>query len=148
MEQIVKVTWIDAQRLELGVIQESELPDIKPIPCDIVGFLVHEDEERIIVAQEKWDKLGLDLEQTGVKYVHVIPKVSILKIIRLKEDEDCEKDFMEMMDWKADVLKKLIKIEEELGEKTTITMDYTVYLKRLLKLIEDASLEKGGKKNG
>jgi len=53
---------------------------------------------------------------------------------------------MEMMDWKADVLKKLIKIEEELGEKTTITMDYTVYLKRLLKLIEDASLEKRGKK--
>lgn len=48
--------------------------------------------------------------------------------------------------WKADVLKKLIKIEEELGEKTTITMDYTVYLKKMLKLIEGASLERGGKK--
>ncbi len=48
--------------------------------------------------------------------------------------------------WKADVLRKLIKIEEELGEKTTITMDYVVYLKKLLRLIEDASLERGEKK--
>ena len=85
MIEIVKVTWIDAQRLELGVIQEDEFPDIKPIPCDIVGFLVHEDKERIIVAQERWDKLGLDLEKSGVKYVHVIPKCSILKITKLKE---------------------------------------------------------------
>ena len=85
MKKIVKVTWIDAQRLELGVIQEDELPDIKPIPCDIVGFLVHEDKERIIVAQEKWDKLGLDLEKSGVKYVHVIPKVSIIKITELMD---------------------------------------------------------------
>ena len=83
MDEIVKVTWIDAQRLELGVIQDNELPDIKPIPCDIIGFLVHEDKERIIVAQEKWAKLGNDYG--GVKYVHVIPKVSILKITKLKE---------------------------------------------------------------
>jgi len=85
MNEIVKVTWIDAQRLELGVIQEDELPNIKPIPCDIVGFLVHEDKERIIVAQERWEKLGLDLEKSGCKYVHVIPKVSIIKITKLKE---------------------------------------------------------------
>jgi len=83
--EIVKVTWIDAQRLELGVIQESEFQDIKPIPCDIVGFLVHEDKERIIVAQEVWDKLGLDLEIGGAKYVHVIPKRSIIKITKLRE---------------------------------------------------------------
>ncbi len=76
--EIVKVTWIDAQRLELGIIQREELPDLKPIPCDIVGFLVHEDKERIVVAQEKWD------EAMGCKYVHVIPKVSIIKIIKLK----------------------------------------------------------------
>jgi len=78
-EDIVKVRWIDAQRLELGVIQKEELPDIHPIKCDIVGFKVHEDKERIIIAQEKWD------EFMGCKYLHVIPKVSIIKIIKLKE---------------------------------------------------------------
>ena len=79
MKEIVKVTWIDAQRLELGVIQREELPDLKPINCDIVGFKVHEDKECIVIAQEKWDELF------GCKYVHVIPKVSIIKITKLKE---------------------------------------------------------------
>ncbi len=76
--EIVKVTWIDAQRLELGVIQDDELPDVQPIPCDIIGFKVHEDKKRIIIAQEKWS-IG------GCKYVHVIPKCSIIKITKLKE---------------------------------------------------------------
>ncbi len=79
MMEIVKVTWIDAQRLELGVMQMNELPDIKPINCNIVGFKVHEDKERIIIAQEKWDEL------MGCKYVHAIPKCSIIKITKLKE---------------------------------------------------------------
>ena len=81
MKEIVKVTWIDAQRLELGVMQMEELPNLKPIECDIVGFKVHEDKERIVIAQEKWDELA------GCKYVHVIPKISIIKIIKLKEEE-------------------------------------------------------------
>lgn len=79
MNEIVKVTWIDAQRLELGVIQSYELEDIKPTPCDIVGFKVHEDKERILIAQEKWDELK------GCKYLHVIPKISIIEIIKLEE---------------------------------------------------------------
>lgn len=79
MNEIVKVTWIDAMRLELGVIQKEEIPDLKPINCDIVGFKVHEDKERIVIAQEKWDELF------GCKYVHVIPKRSIIKITKLKE---------------------------------------------------------------
>jgi len=40
--------------------------------------------------------------------------------------------------WKADVLRKLIKIEEENGEKATITMDYIVYLKKMLRLLENS----------
>lgn len=79
MEEILKVTWIDAQRLELGVLQKGDLPDLKPINCDIVGFKVHEDKERIVIAQEKWDEFA------GCKYVHVIPKCSIIKITKLKE---------------------------------------------------------------
>ena len=78
MNEIVKVTWIDAQRLELGVLQDEELSDVQPIEGMIVGFKVHEDKKRIIIAQERWD-IG------GCKYVHVIPKVSILKITKLKE---------------------------------------------------------------
>ena len=34
--------------------------------------------------------------------------------------------------WKADVLRKLIKIEEENGENATITMNYLTYLKKML----------------
>ncbi len=76
--EIVKVTWIDAQRLELGIIQDDELPDVQPIEGYIVGFKVHEDEKRIVIAQERWE-IG------GCKYVHVIPKCSITEIIKLKE---------------------------------------------------------------
>lgn len=79
MNEIVKVTWIDAQRLELGILQDYDLPDIQPIECDIIGFKVHEDKKRIVIAQERWKTTG------GCKYVHVIPKVSIIKIVKLKE---------------------------------------------------------------
>ena len=34
--------------------------------------------------------------------------------------------------WKSDILRKLIKLEEESGEKATITMNYLTYLKRML----------------
>ncbi len=78
--EIVKVEWIDAQRLELGVFQDEELPDIQPINGYIVGFAVHEDNFRIVIAQERWN-LG------GCKYVHVIPKCSVVKITKLREDK-------------------------------------------------------------
>ena len=78
MNEIVKVMWLDAQRLELGCYQTEELPDLEPIEGEIVGFKVHEDKKRIVIAQEKW-KTG------GCKYVHVIPKRSVLTIVKLKE---------------------------------------------------------------
>ena len=89
MNEIVKVTWIDAQRLDakdkllkdlhlLGIVQDDELPDIQSIEGYIVGFKVHEDKKRIVIAQERW-RIG------GCKYVHVIPKCSIIKIVKLKE---------------------------------------------------------------
>lgn len=80
--RIIKVTWIDAQRFEVGVQSESELKHYQPIPCDIVGFMVHDDEERIVIAQEKWE------EEAGLKYVHVIPKCSITKIVDLVEENE------------------------------------------------------------
>ena len=80
MNEIVKVTWIDAQRLELGIVQDEDLSDLQPIEGYIVGFKVHEDKKRIVIAQERWE-IG------GCKYVHVIPKVSIIKIVKLEEEE-------------------------------------------------------------
>ena len=38
MIEIVKVTWIDAQRLETTLCDEEEMKSIEPIECDIVGF--------------------------------------------------------------------------------------------------------------
>ena len=43
--------------------------------------------------------------------------------------------------WKEDVLRKLIKIEEESGEKATITMNYLTYLKKMLKLLKGKKSE-------
>ena len=79
MNEIVVVKWIDAQRLELGCIQQEELPDLEPIEGEIIGFLVHENKKRIVIAQERWKELG------GCKYVHIIPKCSIIKITKLRE---------------------------------------------------------------
>ena len=78
-EDIVKVRWIDAQRLELGIIQKKEFEEIEPLACEIVGHRIFENKEWITIAQEKWDG------EMGTKYVHIIPKVSILKITKLKE---------------------------------------------------------------
>ena len=85
-DEIVKVKWIDAQRLELGVLQKEEFSEIEPLPCEIVGFKIYENEKWITIAQEKWSgPLG------GAKYVHIIPKVSIIKITELKDVEEEKK---------------------------------------------------------
>lgn len=82
-EEVVKVTWIDAQRLELGIIQKHEFAEVEPLDCSIVGFKVYEDKNKIVIAQEKWaEPCG------GIKYVHVIPKRSIIKISKLKSVKD------------------------------------------------------------
>lgn len=77
--KIVKVTWMDALRLELGVLEDQDLLELEPLPCDIIGFLVHENKERIVLAQEKWH------ENKGQKYIHVIPKQSIISITELTD---------------------------------------------------------------
>lgn len=80
-EEIVKVTWIDAQRIELGLIQKEEFSEIEPLECSIVGFKIFENKDWITIAQEKWiDPCG------AAKYIHIIPKISIIKIVNLKEE--------------------------------------------------------------
>jgi len=80
MNEIIKIRWIDAQRVELGIIQKHEFSEIEPLACEIVGHKIFENKEWITVAQEKWDE-----PSGGAKYVHVIPKCSIIKITKLKE---------------------------------------------------------------
>ena len=42
---------------------------------------------------------------------------------------------------KSEIIQKLIEIERERGENTTITMNYIDYLKKLKKLIEIGDVE-------
>lgn len=79
MKQVIKITWIDAQRIETSLWDEKEVGEIEPIECDIVGFLIFENKDKIIIAQERWD------ESKQVKYITIIPKCSIIKIIELKD---------------------------------------------------------------
>ncbi len=78
MKEIVKITWIDAQRVETSLWDVNEVGEIDPIECDIVGFLIYENKKKIIIAQERWD------ESKQIKYITIIPKCSIIKIQRLK----------------------------------------------------------------
>lgn len=66
--RIIKVTWLDAQKIDVGLEDIENLKDIKPVLCEIVGFLVHEDNKHLILAQEYWKNEG------KVKYINVIPK--------------------------------------------------------------------------
>jgi len=76
--KIVKVTWIDAQRVETSLWDEKEVEEIEPMECDIVGFLIYENTKKVIIAQERWD------ESKQIKYITIIPKCSIIKIKELK----------------------------------------------------------------
>ncbi len=76
--KIVQITWIDAQRLELGCQDIDGIKGINPIECDIVGFLICRDEKKTIIAQEKWS------ETNQVKYIHVIPECSIIRVKELR----------------------------------------------------------------
>lgn len=110
MNEIVKVTWVDAQRLELGMYHKEDFPNLKPIPCDIVGFKMDENEEGIIIAQEKWH----DDADNSCKYVHVIPKCSIIKIVKLKE--------IKSKNWK--IIQRTIELIKLLNWLKTETMEF------------------------
>jgi len=80
------VTWLDAQRLELGCHFEDDMENLDPIACEIIGFKVFEDNTKIILAQEFWE----DTKQ--LKYIHVIPKRSIIKTVSLEEFQELHED--------------------------------------------------------
>ncbi len=79
MIKMVMVTWLDAQRVELSLWSKEEAKDIEPLVGDIIGFLIYENKDKIIISQQKWD------ESEQLKYITIIPKRSIIKITELKE---------------------------------------------------------------
>jgi hypothetical protein len=86
-KEAVVVTWLDAQRLELGChFDDKELEKLEPIACEIIGFKVYEDNTKIILAQEYWE----DISQ--LKYINVIPKRSIIKTQSLEEFQKLQED--------------------------------------------------------
>ena len=44
---------------------------------------------------------------------------------------------------KSEMIKKLIKIEKQSGEKTTISMPYIYYLEKQVRLLEIGNVEMG-----
>lgn len=71
---IVKIEWLDAQKIDFGLNKIEDVKDIiKPASCEIVGFLINEDSRFVYLAQEYWKSEGM------IKYINAIPKSLILK---------------------------------------------------------------------
>jgi len=70
---IIEIEWIDTQSLDEGLISKEYLNNIKPVKACVCGYFIKETKESVIIAHEKW-------ENEEFKYIHIIPKASILKI--------------------------------------------------------------------
>lgn len=77
MNKVIQITWIDAEKLS-GVQEISFVKEIELKELDTVGFLIHRDEKKTIIAQEKWS------EGKQIRDVIIIPECSIIKIRELK----------------------------------------------------------------
>lgn len=68
---------IDIQSIDFSLMELEDLKDVKPARMKIIGFLVKKDEENYYLAKEVWE--------TGqFKYIHIIPKVYVIKKRYLK----------------------------------------------------------------
>jgi len=76
--KIVKVKWMDAEKLS-GVQDISYVKEIELKEIETIGFLILDDDKKIIISQERWD------EGKQIRDVSIIPKCSIKKIKELKE---------------------------------------------------------------
>jgi len=76
--KIVLIKWIDAQSIDMGgIFCKREALEVKPIFANIVGFVVADTEKHYCLAREKW---GFD----QFKYLHIIPKRSVIEVLVLK----------------------------------------------------------------
>jgi hypothetical protein len=85
--KIVKVIWNDAMAL-MGGWQEAAdyVSDGEHMLCATVGYLIHQDSERLILA------MAHDFDNGHVNHCYVIPQVCIMKIITLSDSDEGEEE--------------------------------------------------------
>lgn len=91
--RIVKVIWKDARTLS-ETSSLKELKKIKLPEAQTIGYLIDENNERIVVCGFFFpkDESMDDYEYDGYRDTHFIPKGMIKKIIELKECNDVKKN--------------------------------------------------------
>ena len=110
-QPIVMIEWIDVQSNDLGLFEIKDLRSIRPVKAYIVGFLVKETANSYYIVKERW-------ESNQFKYLHVIPKVSVLNLLELCSIEDIKERLGALKIWayKGAVSDKKIKKSELLSE--------------------------------
>jgi hypothetical protein len=86
MIKMIKIKWMDVMSLDTALITKEDLinEEIKPVPAEIIGFLVHEDKDNYFIAKELWE--------TGqFKYIHIIPKKTAIISITELQSRGCPK---------------------------------------------------------
>jgi len=82
---IIKIIWKDA-RTDIGGGQTlRQIKNSKLSETHTMGYLVHEDKEKIAICSFYHPTYDEEEYQDGFKYVHLIPKKWIIKKIILKE---------------------------------------------------------------
>lgn len=80
---LVMITWEDSRQPLAKWSYISDLPDIRPVKCTTVGWLLKDGDQSKVVAQSMGDIDSEDDMQAGG--VMVIPARCVLSIDRLKE---------------------------------------------------------------
>lgn len=74
----VYVEWVDAQHINASLITVDEARREEPCVARQVGYLVHEDRDKVILADQWWP------EYDAVKYLTIIPRSLITQKRTLK----------------------------------------------------------------
>ena len=80
----MKVRWIDA-RANSSFLTPGECKALKPAEIWSAGW-VYEFEDRVVVAQDYYPETFDQAE--GYRFGFVIPRVCILELVRLKEEQE------------------------------------------------------------
>lgn len=130
-QPIVMIEWIDVQSSDMGLFEIKDLRDIRPVKAYIVGFLIKETDDNYYLVKERW-------ESNQFKYLHVIPKVSVLSFIELCSIKDIKERLGALKIWayKGAASDKKIKKSELLSELRIIIEEMFKGLDLLEKEIE------------
>ena len=74
---ILYIVWRDCTHLPEGAIEKREIEETELLEMHDVGFVIYEDKTKIAIAME------YIIDQAQARHVSWIPKVNIVKKIRL-----------------------------------------------------------------